>query len=61
MESLNRGKAAYIYGVTIEHFLHGGNELLQKVTDIIKIVFHFGWVTEGLQFSQPLPRLLKHC
>ncbi|MCG7876962.1 MAG: hypothetical protein N0C90_11600, partial [Candidatus Thiodiazotropha endolucinida] len=42
MESVNRGKSADIHGVTIEHFLYGGEVLLQKLTGIINTVFKFG-------------------
>ena len=55
VESMNRGKAADIHGVTIDHFLHGGNALLQKVTEIINSVFRFGRVTEALTIGSLTP------
>ena len=55
MESMNRGKAADIHGVTVEYFLHGGNALLQKVTEIINSVFRFGRVTEALTIGSLTP------
>ena len=35
INSLNRGKAADIYGLTAEHFLYGGEGLVETTTDII--------------------------
>ena len=35
INSLNRGKAADIYGLTAEHFLFGGEGLVEPTTDII--------------------------
>ena len=51
LKSMNRGKAADIHGVTVEHLLHGGNSLLQKVTGIINSIFRFGRVTEALSIG----------
>ena len=52
---MNRGKAADIHGVTVEHLLHGGNPLLQKVTGIINSIFRFGRVTEALSIGTLTP------
>ena len=38
MDSVNRGSATDVHGVTIEHFLHGGEVLLQKMTEIIHCI-----------------------
>ena len=35
LKSMNKGKAADIHGVTVEHFLYGGEALLEKVTGIL--------------------------
>ena len=50
-KSMNRGKAADIHRVTVEHLLHGGNSLLQKVTGIINSIFCFRRVTEALSIG----------
>ena len=55
LKSMNRGKAADIHGVTVEHLLHGGNSLLQKVTGIINSIFRFGRVTEALSIGTLTP------
>ncbi|MCG7866749.1 MAG: hypothetical protein JAY74_10300 [Candidatus Thiodiazotropha taylori] len=47
--SLNRGKAADVYGVTAEHFLHGGENLLQTTTDIINSLYRQGAITECMK------------
>ena len=43
--SLNRGKAADYYGVTAEHFLFGGEELLSVTTEIINNLYKYGEMT----------------
>ena len=55
LKSMYRGKAADIHGVTVEHLLHGGNSLLQKVTGIINSIFRFGRVTEALSIGTLTP------
>ena len=55
MELVNRGKPADIHGVSVEHFLHGGEVLLQKLTEIINTVFRFGRVTETLTIGTLTP------
>ena len=47
--SLNRGKAADYYGVTAEHFLFGGEELLSVTTEIINNLYKYGELTECLK------------
>ena len=42
IETMNRGKSAYINGVTVEHFLYSGNALRQKANAIINSVFSLG-------------------
>ena len=55
IEAMNRGKSADIHGVTVEHFLYGGDALLQKVTAIINSVFSLGRVTEALAIGTLTP------
>ena len=39
MESIKKGKAADIFNIAIEHFLYGGEELIQLVHKIIITTF----------------------
>ena len=39
INSLNKGNAADIYGLTVEHFLFGGEELLKSVAAVIQELF----------------------
>ena len=39
----------FFHGVTIEHFLHGGEDLLRVTTAIVNQIFRFGRVTEALR------------
>ena len=55
IDAINRGKAADFHGVTIEHFLNGGPELLQATTEIVNQVFKFGRVTEALRIGTLTP------
>ena len=55
LKSKNRGKAADIHGVPVEHLLHGGNSLLQKVTGIINSIFRLERVTEALSIGTLTP------
>ena len=57
LKSMDKGKAADIHGVTVEHFLYGGEALLEKVTGIINSVFRFGRVTEALSIGTLTPVL----
>ncbi|MEW8546756.1 MAG: reverse transcriptase domain-containing protein, partial [Candidatus Thiodiazotropha sp.] len=49
ISKLNRGKAADFYGVTAEHFLYGGEELLSITTDIINCLYRNGKLTDSLK------------
>ena len=49
VESLNRGKAADIYGVVAEHILFGGDLLLQVLTEIVNSVFSIGSISDSLK------------
>ena len=55
LKSRNIGKAVDIYGVTVEHLLHGGNSLLQKITGIINSMFRFGQVAESILIGTLTP------
>ena len=55
IDAINRGKAADFHGVTIEHFLNGGPELLQATTEIVNQVFKFGRVTLVLSIGTLTP------
>ncbi|MEW8547754.1 MAG: reverse transcriptase family protein, partial [Candidatus Thiodiazotropha sp.] len=55
ISSLNRGKAADIYGITAEHFLHGGPELLQITTDIINSIYRQGAITDCMKIGVLTP------
>ena len=55
LKSMNKGKAADIHGVTVGHFLYGGEALLEKVTGIINSVFRFGRVTQALSIGTLTP------
>ena len=47
--SINRVKAADIYGVTAEHFLHGGEELFRTTANIINSLYRAGALTDCLK------------
>ena len=49
ISSLNRGKAADFYGVTAEHFIYGGEELLRATTDILNSLFRLGKLTDSMK------------
>ena len=55
IEGINRGKAADFHGVTTEHFLHGGEDLLRAATAIVNQIFCFGRVTEALRIGTLTP------
>jgi len=44
IESIRKGKAAYIFNIAIEHFLYGGEELSHFVHKIIIAIFQSGVV-----------------
>ena len=49
IQSLNREKAANIYGVLAEHVLYDGDLLLQVLTDIINSLFSIGSIPDSLK------------
>lgn len=55
IESLNTGKAADYYGVTAEHFLHGGEAVIQVMTHIINSLYKFGRVTDAMKIGTLTP------
>ncbi|MCG7868271.1 MAG: reverse transcriptase family protein, partial [Candidatus Thiodiazotropha taylori] len=57
--SLNRGKAADFYGVTAEHFLYGGDELLQITTEILNSLYSFGQLTDSMKTGVLTPVFKK--
>ena len=46
--SLNKGKAADVYGIVTEHVLYGGDHLLQELTTIINSLFAAGEIPTHL-------------
>lgn len=59
ISSLNTGKSADIYGVTAEHFVYGGDELLQVVTDLINNLYRKGSLTECMKTGVLTPVFKK--
>ena len=57
--SLNRGKSADIYGVTAEHFIYGGDELLMATVDIINSLYRVGELTDCLKVGVLTPIFKK--
>lgn len=55
IKSLNRGKAADVYGLTAEHFLYGGDGLVDTTTDIINGLFKFGRLSDALKVGVLTP------
>ena len=55
VSALNRGKAADVYGLTAEHFLHGGDGLLETTTDIINGLYKFGKLSSNLKVGVLTP------
>ena len=53
--SLNRGKAPDVYGLTAEHFLYGGEALVDTTTSIINGLFKFGRLSEALKVGVLTP------
>ena len=49
IETLNRGKAADIYGVVAEHVLYGGDLLIQVLTNIINSFLFIGSIPDSLK------------
>ena len=52
-------KAADIYGVTAEHFIYGGEELLQATTDLINSLYRRGSLTECMKTGVLTPIFKK--
>ena len=59
ISSLNRGRAADFYGVTAEHFIYGGEELLRVTTDILNSLFRLGQLTDSMKTGVLTPVLKK--
>ena len=55
INSLNRGKAADVYGLIDQHFLYGGEGLVETTTDIINGLFKFGRLSDALKVSVLTP------
>ena len=55
IKSLNTGKAADYYGITAEHFLHGGEAVIQVMTHIINSVYKVGRVTDAMKIGTLTP------
>ena len=49
VSSKHREKSADIYGVTAEHFIYGGDELLMATVDIINSLYRVGELTDCLK------------
>ena len=49
--SLNKGKAADVYGIVAEHILYGGDYLFQELTTIINILFAVGDIPDSLKLG----------
>ena len=63
VSALNRGKAADVYGLTAEHFLHGGDGLLETTTDIINGLYKFGKLSSNLKVGvlTPVYKKKRRC
>ena len=55
ISSLNKGKAADFYGLTAEHFIHGGEALLRVLTGIVNALYEHGKLTESLKVGVVTP------
>ena len=55
ISSLNKNKAADIYGIVAEHILYGGKVLLEFLTRIINQLFTFGKIPESLKLGVLTP------
>ena len=49
--SLNKGKAADVYGIVAEHILYGGDYLLQELTTTINSLFAVGEIPASLKLG----------
>lgn len=57
--SLNRGKSPDIYGLTAEHFQHGGEKLTEHVVNIIHCVVNEGEIPDSLKLGLLTPIFKK--
>ena len=55
ISSLNKNKAADIYGIEAEHILYGGKVLLEFITRIINQLFTFGKIPKSLKLGVLTP------
>ncbi len=49
--SLNRRKATDAHGVTAEHFVYGGEELIETVKEVINKIFAMGKVPDSMKLG----------
>ena len=49
VRSLNKGKAPDINGLTVEHILYGGQELLEEVAAVIQQIFDHEYIPDSLK------------
>ncbi|XP_063427548.1 uncharacterized protein LOC134711049 [Mytilus trossulus] len=49
IKTLNRGKSADIYGITVEHLIYAGEKLEQLLLRLINLVFKHGYVPDILK------------
>ncbi|VDI51228.1 Hypothetical predicted protein [Mytilus galloprovincialis] len=49
IKSINKGKSADIYGITVEHILHAGKNLEMLLLNLINIIFKEGKVPDMLK------------
>ena len=59
IKTLNTGKGPNVYGVTVEHFINGGEACLHATTNIVNLMFQFGTVTEALKVGALTPLYKK--
>ena len=52
---MNRGKAADIHGVTAEHFIHGGDALIDTTVGIINSLYRVGELTDCMKVGVITP------
>ena len=59
IKSINKGKAADIYGLTIEHILNAGKEAVMYILVLINLIFHTGDIPELLKTGVLTPVFKK--
>ncbi|MES9884980.1 MAG: reverse transcriptase family protein [Sedimenticola sp.] len=52
---LNSGKALDAYGVSAEHFKHGGEQLIQTLVNVLNKILDIGEVTESMKLGTLTP------